>query len=282
MGHKSSTRIFKPISRPHDIRPAVTIHIRHIHSLMARPALICENHLMTPFFDLAGPRRNLRQEQFFRSLTPPRQFHAAVIIKIRKTAVVLIPRIVARLDQPSTPPRLRSVVRVGVFPPPHLILARITAENDIQITVAVDIKRISARFNMQGLTFDDETAPFAGLLISKPDDGRRAGAFGEHDVGNTILVDVENLAGGLLIAAVGATRPVCGPDTSVQFTCPQRRQQSCNLREPPATPSTWRSSYILHLQCGDYLIVKPFEKSATDTLNSPGSIVGLLSRPTKE
>ena len=112
-------------------------------------------------------------------------------------ALVVVLGGAADLDGVPLPGHVGLPVLARIPPPPDLVALPVAAEDQVRISVAVDVADGAARFNGKEVFLDHVTVP-SGLGPAIPHQGRPLLAEGEHEAVPSVLGEVRHDRGGLL------------------------------------------------------------------------------------
>jgi hypothetical protein len=94
-------------------------------------------------------------------------------------------------------------VRIRILPPPDGVAAGILTEDNIEVTIFIDITGITACLGIQAGIINDEFVPaFTVVFVSY--DRWDSGTFANDKVIDTVLVNVEDQTACLLLAVAGS------------------------------------------------------------------------------
>ncbi len=136
-------------------------------------------------------------------------------------------------------------IRMGIFPPPHLVACVVTPRHQIEIAVAIDVEENPTGLDVERAGIDDALLP-ALRSVLHPDCRVDSPAVGDQEIDTAILIDVAHDAGGLLIGSKGNRQIM----VSTRQMLPGRvgesvdaRVHDCALRRAPreANPICCRS-----------------------------------------
>ena len=202
------------------------------------------------FQDLAcrGILGNLGEIELVGALVPEDQLRAAVAVEVAEHQVVVL--LAAEiLDDVASPGLLRVEVRSGVLPPPDEVVLPVAREDDVEVAVAVDVQRIGAGLDVQGLVLDHVLRPTRGCPAI-PDQGRGLRPLGDDEVVDAVLVDVAHEAGRLLISRVRGGQVAVGggqvfpSDLAGRRNAAETKRDDGDCNAVDATSHTGTSEYV--------------------------------------
>ena len=140
---------------------------------------------------------NLGEKQLLRSLIPERKLRLTRAFEISKNLIVML-MCAAGLDAMPFPHLIGRIGRPGIAPPPDFAALPVGAEDDVGISVAVDVGDRAAGFNREKLLLDHITIPAVLFIGPIPDQGRGFLTEGNDKAVDSILGQVGDDAAGLL------------------------------------------------------------------------------------
>ena len=122
-----------------------------------------------------------------------------------------------------------------VLPPPHLVAARVLAEDQIGVTVAIDVPRCATRFDTKARVVDHAPVP-GRSVVSVPNDRWHFRALDHDEVINTVSVDIHDQRSGLLITLIRRWQLLSSPalgglDGRNLIACDDYEQGDCRGRQ---------------------------------------------------
>jgi hypothetical protein len=91
----------------------------------------------------------------------------------------------------SSPRLMGSIVRVGIFPPPHFVVPSVCAEDDIEIAITVYVQEGPSCLDREKRGIDHILGPTVPLTPI-PDDRRPLFTSGKDEIVQSILVYIED------------------------------------------------------------------------------------------
>src|SRR5207249_423318 len=109
---------------------------------------------------LSGARigGNVGDKKRLCALVPEDELRFAGVLEVAEDLVVML-RFAALFYQVPFPGYFRIKTRIRILPPPDLVALPITPENNVEVTVTVDVASSPAGFNCEKLRLDDITGP---------------------------------------------------------------------------------------------------------------------------
>ncbi len=174
--------------------PAVAVDVEGRHAFGVRAGTLAgdagEHPLGGPLLDLPRIGRDVGDEERSGILVPVGQLRFARAFEVGHALVVVLGG-AALLDGVALPGHVGLPILPRIPPPPDLVALPVAAEDEVRISVAVDVVDRSARLNRKVVLLDHVTIP-AGLRPAIPHQGRPLLAKGEHEVVQSVLVEVRH------------------------------------------------------------------------------------------
>jgi len=131
-------------------------------------------------------------------LIPRDKFHLTIPVEVADGLVVMFPA-AGVFDMP-TRPGLREI-RIWILPPPDCVAAGVLAQDNIQVTIPVDIAIVAARLRIFSRIVNHKLVPTSTVVLI-PDHRRRSRTFTNDEIVNAVFVDVQYQTTRLLLAFV--------------------------------------------------------------------------------
>jgi hypothetical protein len=180
---------------------AVDINCRHAFGIFEGGFAGCtsaarENLDQRPVGGIARVGRNFGEENLLSALVPKCELRFASSEKIAEDLIVVLGSTtffycVAFLGNCGIEFWIRT------FPPPDFIALPITAEGEVEIAVAINVKNGSACFDCEKVGFNDQAGPSCGARPI-PDERRGDCAEAENEIVSSVFVEIGNDCASLL------------------------------------------------------------------------------------
>ena len=147
--------MFEPDIAGEQIDSAISIHVNSGHSfriakrcLAGRPRIARKDFGYLPGRSLMRIAGNFRQKNLLGPLIPKSELRTTSAEEIAENLVVML-RCAASLDDVAFPRDFWIEIRIWILPPPDLMTLPISAKNDVEIAVTVDIVDGASRLDCQ-------------------------------------------------------------------------------------------------------------------------------------
>ena len=111
--------------------------------------------------------------------------------------LVMVLRLAALLNNAPFPRNVRVELRIRVLPPPHFVALPVPAKDQVEVAVAVDVIRHTARLNRQ-IIFIEHVAIPACCGAPIPHQRRRHLAEADHEIVDAVFIEISHHRTGLL------------------------------------------------------------------------------------
>src|SRR5260370_14775680 len=159
-----SAAMFKPNVARQQVWLPIGINIAHRHPLpVSKCGAACahfarKNLDRRPRLSVSGVGRDFGEEDSLCALVPKRKLRFADPEQISEDLIMVLGGS-ASLDIVAFPGNARLKLREGILPPPDFITLPIAAENEVEISISIDIVNGAAGFNCQKVCLDNVTIP---------------------------------------------------------------------------------------------------------------------------